>query len=342
MKTLSWAILALTLLLSVVLGGLQSIRSRLEPMDESAGSQLFEISAGEGFGRVAARLEKAGLIRSASTTKLLAQYERVDGRLHVGEYELSASQSTREILDRLTAGRVKTWRVTIPEGSRASEIAGRLGTAELADPSAFMDAIADPDLVARFEIPGSTLEGYLYPDTYSLPRGLGAKEIASTMVKRFENVWQQEIGRNGLSSDLSKHEAVTLASIVEKETADAAERPLIAAVFLNRLAQGMRLETDPTVIYGIADFDGNLRHRHLADDTNPYNTYRIHGLPPGPIANPGIDAMRAVASPADSPFLYFVSRNNGTHQFSETYSEHARAVDHFQKRRRPRHSLDKE
>jgi UPF0755 protein len=126
---------------------------------------------------------------------------------------------------------------------------------------------------------------------------------------------------------------VTLASIVEKETGAPAERPLIAAVFLNRLRRGMRLETDPSVIYGIADFDGNLRRAHLEDESNPYNTYRIAGLPPGPIANPGRDALVAVVRPAPSDYLYFVSRNDGTHQFSRTFEEHAAAVTRYQRLR---------
>ena len=131
----------------------------------------------------------------------------------------------------------------------------------------------------------------------------------------------------------SMQEVVTLASIVEKETGAEAERPLIASVFLNRLARGMRLESDPTTIYGIPDFDGNLRRVHLEDESNPYNTYRIAALPPGPIANPGADALRAVLEPAPADFLYFVSRNDGTHHFSRTYREHVNAVNRFQRRR---------
>jgi len=128
-------------------------------------------------------------------------------------------------------------------------------------------------------------------------------------------------------------EVVTLASIVEKETAAPEERSLIASVFRNRLKRGMRLETDPTVIYGIPDFDGNLRRRDLEDTANPYNTYQIPGLPPGPIANPGADALRAVVNPAESEYLFFVSRNDGTHVFSKTYAEHVRAVDQYQRKR---------
>ena len=153
------------------------------------------------------------------------------------------------------------------------------------------------------------------------------------MVEQFERVWQ-EIGPLAADSGLDRHEIVTLASIVEKETGAAEERPVIAAVFLNRLKRGMRLETDPTVIYGIANFDGNLRRIHLEDEGNPYNTYRIRALPPGPIASPGRDALRSVLEPADTPYLYFVSRNDGTHSFSRTYAEHVAAVDRFQRRRR--------
>jgi len=152
------------------------------------------------------------------------------------------------------------------------------------------------------------------------------------MVQQFEETWRG-IEPSAVGQKLARHEIVTLASIVEKETSVASERPLIAAVFLNRLKRGMRLETDPTVIYGIENFDGNLRRRDLEDTGNPYNTYRIAGLPPGPIANPGADALRAVVEPAESDYLYFVSRNDGTHHFSRSYREHTDAVNRYQKGR---------
>ena len=154
------------------------------------------------------------------------------------------------------------------------------------------------------------------------------------MVKQFDRVWDEQVSGLAAASALSKNEIVILASIVEKETAAPEERPLIASVFLNRLERGMRLETDPTVIYGIPQFDGNLRRKHLEDASNPYNTYRISGLPPGPIANPGSEALRAIVEPESADFLYFVSRNDGTHHFSETYREHVNAVNRYQKRRR--------
>jgi len=311
-------------------------RQRLEPVSDQPRPTLFEIERGASMASVARRLEETGLVRSALALRLLARWQHVDGRLHVGEYELSPDQEPAEILDVVTTGRVKTWPVTLPEGSRIGDIAARLDEAGLADHDAFVRAATDASLAAELGVPAATLEGYLYPDTYQLARGLEPAEIARTMVGQFEHVWQTEIAPGAADSPLSKHEIVTLASIVEKETASPEERPLIAAVFLNRLRRGMRLETDPTVIYGIPDFDGNLRKVHLQDPTNPYNTYRIRGLPPGPIASPGADALRAVVKPSDSDYLYFVSRNDGTHAFSATYREHVAAVDRYQRRRRSR------
>ena len=206
----------------------------------------------------------------------------------------------------------------------------REGLANAAD---FMSAVNSAELAAEFGVPTSRLEGYLYPDTYQLPRGLPAGQIVRLMLKQFDRVWSKEIEEFASTSKLSRNEIVILASIVEKETASPSERPLIASVFLNRLARRMRLETDPTVIYGIPDFDGNLRKKDLKNDKNPYNTYRIPGLPPGPIANPGLDALRAVVKPDESEYLYFVSRNDGTHHFSVSYREHTNAVNRYQKRR---------
>lgn len=323
---------------SVLLAGvvcLQALNS-LEPASDRPEARLFRVEKRATMARVAEDLEDSGLVRSALSTRLLARWLDLDGRLHVGEYELSPDLSPREILAIVTSGRVKRWPVTIPEGSRVTDVATRLKEAGLADHDAFLAVANDPLIAARLGVPGDSLEGYLYPDTYLLPRGLEPDEIARIMVQQFERVWQDEIALLATDSKLSKSEIVTLASIVEKETAAPAERPLIAAVFLNRLARGMRLETDPTVIYGITDFDGNLRTVHLRDDANPYNTYRIPALPPGPIASPGDEALRAVVAPAESDYLFFVSRNDGSHEFSASYEEHAAAVDRYQRRRRSR------
>lgn len=294
----------------------------------------FDVEPGASLASVAHRLEQRGLIRSALAMRAWARLSTRDPRLKIGEYELSPTLSTPEILEILASGRVRTHPVVIPEGIRAVEIADRLAAAGLAERAQFLAVVFDPESPERFDVEGPTLEGYLYPDTYRFSRGLGAETIARTMVERFRSVHREL--RAETPTTLSMRELVTLASIVEKETGVPEERPLIAAVFLNRMRRGMRLETDPTVIYGIADFDGNLRRVHLEDASNPYNTYRIPGLPPGPIANPGREALRAVLEPADTDYLYFVSRNDGTHVFSTTYSQHARAVVQFQKQRRRR------
>lgn len=309
-------------------------RSLLEPASATPAPRLFDVSDGASFASVAQQLESHGLIQSAYAATLLARYNELDRRLHVGQYELSPHQSTRQILEAITSGRVKTWRLTVPEGIRAHEVADRLAASGLVEAASFRSALSNPELAAELGIPSLDFEGYLYPDTYSLPRGMSAEQVVRVMVGRFDTVWQDQIAPLTTDSELSKHEIVTLASIVEKETASPSERALIAGVFLNRLKLGMRLETDPTVIYGIDDFDGNLRRAHLVDRSNPYNTYQHRGLPPGPIANPGRKALESVLDPAQTEYLYFVSKNDGTHQFSKTYQEHRKAVDTFQRRRR--------
>lgn len=300
-------------------------------------AQLFRIEPGQGFGQVARRLESAGLIQDSRTLSLLARYRGDTGKLKVGEYEVSASWSGQTILDRLVSGRVKTYEVVVPEGMRATEIAARLEEAGLADSELFLEAVYDEAFVKSLGIDANSLEGYLYPETYRMPRHLSAQEVAGVFVVQFKRVWV-DLAELATQQSLSRKEIVTLASIIEKETAAPEERPLIASVFHNRLKKRMRLETDPTVIYGIKDFDGNITRKHLRDETNIYNTYRIFGLPPGPIASPGIEALRAAIQPAESDYLYFVSRNNGTHKFSKTYREHSQAVRDFQLRRRSRNA----
>jgi UPF0755 protein len=301
----------------------QSLRWALSPALASAPPVIFDVKRGDSLGQVARDLESRGLIRYAVAFKLLARYRDLDGALQVGP---------GEILTRIVEGRVVEYEVVIPEGLTASQIALRVEAAGLSDAEAFLAFVSDPASAESLGVEGSNLEGYLFPETYRLPRGLAVHEVAKLLVDQFLQVWQ-EIEPKAQSQELSMLEVVTLASIVEKETAAPDERPLIASVFRNRLRRGMRLETDPTVIYGIPDFDGNLRRRDLENAENPYNTYQIPGLPPGPIANPGADALRAVVNPAKSDYLFFVSRNDGTHVFSKTYAEHARAVDEYQRKR---------
>ena len=270
-------------------------------------------------------------MRSGRAVAWLARLRGLDESLRAGEYTLSAAWSSGSILSHLANAQTVSYAVVLPEGFAAAQIAARLAAAGLVDAEAFDQAVRDPELIASLGIQAPSLEGYLFPETYFLPKGLRADELIRILVQPFLALWP-EIEPLATAQGLSQHEVVTLASIVEKETGVPEERALVAAVFRNRLRRGMRLESDPTVIYGITGFDGNLRRKDLEDAGNRYNTYRIAALPPGPIASPGEASLRAVVTPAQSKHLYFVARNDGTHAFSNTFREHARAVERYQKK----------
>jgi len=314
-------------------GTLGYLQAQLKPLDPEGVEQPFAIERGTGLAKIAYQLEGNGLIRNARLFVALARYRELETGLHAGEFLVSPAWSANEVLDHLISGKVRSYPVVVPEGLRSPDIATRVEAAGLGSGDEFLAAVNDAEFARELGIEATNLEGYLFPDTYRLPKGLTGRAVARVMVEQFERVWQ-DIEPLAPATGLDRHQIVTLASIVEKETGAAEERPVIAAVFLNRLQRGMRLETDPTVIFGIPDFDGNLRRVHLEDESNPYNTYRIRGLPPGPIASPGRDALRAVVQPATSDYLFFVARGDGTHKFSVSYAEHDRAVDEFQRRRR--------
>lgn len=333
MRRLGLAALVLALLCGAgAATGLVWLRQNLQPARSEAPAEDFVVARGASVRSVAAALERRELIRSARAFELLARWRGLQGSMQVGEFSLSASMPPERILTMFAEGRVKTYEVVIPEGLRATEIAARLAAAGLVDEAAFLAVVDDPDAPARYGVQGPGLEGYLYPETYRFARGLPAESVVRVLVSHFLDVWH-EIEPEATRQKLSMREVVTLASIVEKETAAPAERPVIAAVFRNRIARGMRLASDPTTIYGIADFDGNLRRRDIEDGSNPYNTYKFTGLPPGPIASPGADSLRAVVWPAKTGYLFFVSRNDGTHVFARSFEEHERNVDRYQRRR---------
>jgi UPF0755 protein len=271
-------------------------------------------------------------VRSALAVNWLARWRDLASSLQTGEYRLSGALRPEEILERIAEGRVETYELVLPEGLTLVQTAERLAAAGLADREVFLSVARDAESARRLGVEGETLEGYLFPETYRLPKGLPPLELARVLVDEFHAVWQK-LAPLAKQHDFSMKDAVTLASLVEKETGVPEERPLIASVFLNRLARRMRLEADPAVIYGIPDFDGNLRRRDLENEDNPYNTYRIFGLPPGPIASPGAASLRAVVRPAQTHYLYFVSKNDGTHVFSASYREHVDAVNRYQRRR---------
>ena len=312
------------------------------PADPMGEPLLFEVDAGESLIGVARRLSDAGLLREGglfgpSALVIWARIRGADREIKSGEYELSGALSPLEILAKITAGRVKTWSVTLPEGLTLEEVAQRIDAAGIADAAELVARARNPELAQRLGFEAGSLEGYLYPETYRFRRGTEPDEVIERMTAQFRLAWLPTDRAALGASGLTLHQVVTLASIVEKETGAAEERPRIAAVFHNRLARGMRLQSDPTVIYGVLRehgvFDGNIRRRDLEADT-AYNTYTRSGLPPGPISSVSMASIRAVLSPEDVPYLYFVSQNDGTHYFSTTLREHVNAVNRYQKRRR--------
>lgn len=252
--------------------------------------------------------------------------------VQAGIYAFKKGARLLDVLSDLSAGRVDRVTVTFPEGLTIREMAKILEEADVTRASQFSAFCLSASSSELWGLPGDSLEGFLFPDTYRFPREIPPRAVVEVMIRRFRQVTSAlEPQARAKGMDLASW--VTLASVVEKETGVAAERPLVAAVFRNRLRLGMRLQSDPTVIYGIQDFDGNLRRADLARDT-PYNTYVRSGLPKGPISNPGRASLEAVLRPAEAGYLYFVSRNDGTHLFSDNYGEHRKAVTRYQKARR--------
>lgn len=277
-------------------------------------------------------LHQKGIINHPVKFKLFARIKGYDRRIKAGEYFLSSAMPPKQILEILVSGKVRLHRLTIPEGYSLRQVARVVSRAGFGTEATFLKAATDPDLVHSKGIDAQTFEGYLFPDTYDFSKDATPEKILSTMVKRFWAVFKPEWKNRAKTLGFTIHQIVTLASIIEKEAGVAGERPIISSVYHNRLKRRMRLESDPTVIYGIKDFNGNITRKHLAEHT-PYNTYKIKGLPPGPIANAGIEAIEAALYPADTRFLYFVSKKDNTHKFSTNIKDHNRAVRKYQLRK---------
>lgn len=293
--------------------------------------RIVLIPEGATLRQVAVLLEQAGVVRNRGSFLILGKIAAVQRRMMAGEYELHAGMRPSEILSRIQNGQVILHAVTIPEGYTFIQIADLLRQRGLSDPDEFLRLARDKQFIQTLNLDVTTLEGYLFPNTYRLARNAKAKDVITTMVAGLWEAFTPELRERVKQVNMSLHQVLTLASVIEKETSVDAERELISAVFHNRLRRKIPLQSDPTVIYGLNSFDGNLKKRDL-DVRSPYNTYRIQGLPPGPIANPGLHSIRATLYPAPAPYLYFVSRNDGTHQFSSTLVEHNRAVDKYQRR----------
>ncbi len=314
----------------------------LSAADPDGQTRVFLVEPGEPVSAVIQRLGEENLLPERPlfgprVLILVARLTGADRDIKSGEYELSLAATPLQILSSLRSGAIRTIPVTLPEGLRLDEMAARLEEADITSAAAFIARATDPSFAESLGVSGDSLEGYLYPETYRFGRATPADEVIRAFVQEFNRRLTDEHRAKVEGSEFSLHEVVTLASIVEKETAVDEERPLIAAVFRNRLKRRMRLQSDPTVIYGIVKtqgrFDGNLRRRDLKTDT-AYNTYTRGGIPPGPIANPTVASIAAVLEPANVSYLYFVSRNDGTHVFSNTLEEHTNAVNRYQRRQR--------
>lgn len=287
------------------------------------------IPSGSSFAAVRDSLDNNGLLGSRGWFRLLARVRGIDRGLKPGVYELTPGTSAWKLLNILASGEGMMVRFTVPEGLRLREIA-TLAESRLAIPAdSFLRAASDSALLARLGSGLTSAEGYLAPETYTLPALSGVKELVGAMVNQFLASWDPAWDDSLSVRGLTRHEAVTLASIVEGEAKADEERPLIARVYLNRIKIGMPLQADPTIQYAIAEARGGRTTRVLYQDLeikSPYNTYRHSGLPPGPIGAAGRRSLEAVMAPADGPWLYFVANGDGKHTFSRTYGDHLRAV----------------
>jgi UPF0755 protein len=332
MKRLIFAVVAIVLALVAAVAVWLLLGAEQPYKGYGADEQFVEIPPGAGPGAIGRRLTEAGVVRDEASFRVALWRSGQARRLQAGEYRFERPMSAREVINKLARGEVFTRPVTFPEGltvRQMSQIYERDGAGRAAD---FLRAAQNVELIRNIDPGARDLEGYLFPNTYSLPRKASAADLVERMVTAFRDVLTPELVERATARGLSVRELVTLASLVEKETAKPEERPVVAAVYANRLKIGMGMQCDPTVIYALeraGRYTGNLTREDLKFDS-PYNTYRYAGLPPGPIASPGRASLEAAANPSDVPYIYFVSRNDGSHVFSTTLEEHNRNVFEYQ------------
>jgi len=330
-------VVLLLLALGASLGLMRAWAAVNAPFGSAAAGYVLTIPAGQAFGKLVEKLARDGILPEPRLTRWYARWEGLDQRVQAGEYLLDEDLTTRSLLDQLVAGQVILHSLTVVEGSTVRDLLAALRTHPAVSQTLSDDELAD--VTALIQMPDNYPEGWFFPDTYRFPRGTTDRELLQQahelMRSKLDAAWAGRADGLPLSSP---YEALILASVIERETALASERPEIAGVFVRRLQKGMRLQTDPTVIYGIGpDFNGNLTRRDLATDT-PYNTYTRGGLPPTPIALPGEGALLAAVNPSPGDALYFVATGlpDGSHTFSVTLEEHNSAVAQYLRRLRSR------
>ena len=305
------------------------------PLNIPGGSAVFLVEKGMGAGSVARTLKARGFIRARLPFVAAYRLFSHPAPIKAGEYELTSPLRVKGLLDILVKGRVLLHSVAVPEGLTALEVLPLLSSLLGDGDGGFEAAFHDPRPIAALDDRAGDLEGYLFPETYSFPRGIAASEAIGTMVNQFKGVFDEPWRSRARELRMSVRQAVILASLIEKETSFPGEKPLVSAVFHNRLRISMKLDCDPTVIYALklkGAYAGVLTRQDMSLDS-PYNTYRRAGLPPGPICNPGREALQAALYPAPGPYLYFVAKEDGGHYFSRTFSEHTAAVREYRKTR---------
>jgi UPF0755 protein len=294
--------------------------------------KLVLVPKGSPLPEVVGILREEGILPHPLAFRALVMFTFTSRRLHYGEYAFPTPPSAFGTWRRLVRGDVLKYEVLVPPGANLYDVAEQIEGKKLATAEAFLAAATSPDVLGRLEIPGESAEGYLFPDKYTFVKPVTPEEILESMVREFRRKVPPDAEKRAGEAGLSLHQVVTIASIIEKETGVEEEKPIVSAVIRRRLALGMPLQMDPTVIYGVKRFDGTVTRKDLRT-AGPYNTYLNRGLPPGPIANPGLAALAAALDPSKEDYLYFVSRNNGSHTFSRTLPEHNRAVERFRRAR---------
>jgi len=330
--------LAFILLFVAVVGGAVFVGMFLwvritDPYRGYSDTELYvQVPTGAGTAEIGRALTDSGIVRDQMTFRAALYWTGASRMLKAGEYRFDRPMTAVAVVEKMARGDVYTRRITFPEGRTIQEMAKIYEAQGFGPAGDFVDAARDVSLISDLDPKAADLEGYLYPETYAIAHGTKASALIQMMVARFKAVFGDDLRRAADARDVSVHDVVTLASLVEKETAKPDERPLVAAVYRNRLKIGMGMQADPTVVYALQKagrYDGNIRRDDLQVDS-PYNTYRYAGLPPGPIASPGKPSLEAAVAPADVPYLYFVSRNDGSHVFSATLDEHNRNVQRYQ------------
>jgi UPF0755 protein len=340
-RTGYWAVFGVLFLLTLFMLAVLGYGAFATSLDAGEGL-VVEVRPGETLSHLSQRLAAEGRLRNPRLLRVLALLRGDPGRIKVGDYAFQGAVSPSRLLDTLTSGGGELSALTIPEGYSLQDIAAKVEAEGLGKAAELLRLAHDPAFIAGLDLPFPprlpTLEGFLFPETYFIHRSAGEAALLTAMARQFKKRAAKLIMDSAPAARLTPYEVLILASIIEKETGVAEERPLVAAVFHNRLKVHMRLASDPTVIYGLAEFDGNLTRKHLLTPT-PYNTYLKSGLPPTPIASPGLASLKAALAPASVGYLFFVSKGDGTHRFSLDYAAHEQAVYRYQKRphQRPPH-----